>query len=64
MDLVTDALQGVKEQFGEDGLRAIAAFMFSMGTDTSLRFGDQTWTPCDFVMQECWELGGDPTPKP
>lgn len=59
---IGEVLVGVKDQFGEDGLRAIAAFMFAMGSDAMLKFDDQTWTPCDFVMQECWELGGDPKP--
>jgi hypothetical protein len=59
-DRPTCALENVKDQHGDAGLRAVATFLHCMGSDGSLAWGEASWTPCDMVMQEAWEMGGAP----
>jgi hypothetical protein len=56
----TCALENVKDQHGDAGLRAVATFLHYMGSDGTLAWGEASWTPCDMVMQEAWEMGGAP----
>ena len=58
----TCALEHVKDQHGDAGLRAVATFLHRMGSDGTLAWGEASWTPCDMVMQEAWEMGGAPPP--
>ena len=58
----TCALENVKDQHGDAGLRAVATFLHCMGSDGTLAWGEASWSPCDMVMQEAWEMGGAPPP--
>lgn len=60
----------VQRLHGVEGLRALATFMHAVGSETLLTYpdpddpaGEPVWTPCDFVMQHCWALGGTPEPR-
>jgi hypothetical protein len=59
-DRPTCALETVKDQHGDAGLRAVATFLHCMGSDGTLAWGEASWTPCDMVMQEAWEMGAAP----
>lgn len=59
----------VQRLHGAEGLRALATFMHAMGSEALLTYPDPddpacgpVWTPCDFVMQHAWALGGTPAP--
>lgn len=59
------AMLEVIRQHGIEGARAVATFMFLMGSEATLTFdtGDDdggSWVPCDFVMQHAWSLGATP----
>jgi len=48
------------KRHGQDGMRAIATMMYSLGSDTMIAFSDGTFVPCDFIMQMAWANGGEP----
>ena len=54
----------VAEQYGPDGLRALAAFMHALWSDAMIDLPDGSVVPCDFVMQHAWALGGTPLADP
>lgn len=51
-----DILTRVHQRYGIGGTKAIGDFMHAMGSDAMVTFGDQTFTPCDIIMQQCWEF--------
>lgn len=59
-DSVHALMERLAQQHGKDGMQAIAALMRGLGGGTFIAFPDDSWLPCDFLMQHAWELGGEP----
>jgi hypothetical protein len=56
-----EAMMGeLAKRYGKDGMRAIATLMHDLGSETLITFADDTWIPCDFIMQMAWANGGEP----
>lgn len=63
-DFPEQAVLMVRDRFGVEGLRALAAFMHAMGSDGTLRWTppddpEGAWCPCDVVMQHADALVGE-----
>lgn len=52
--------QHLEKKFGKAGMQAIATLMHDMGSGATIHFDDNTWFPCDFMMQAAWKHGGAP----
>lgn len=60
MDQIEAMMAELSRRHGKEGMRAIATLMHDLGSDTLITFGDDTWMPCDFLMQMAWANGGEP----
>lgn len=60
MDEIEAMMVELAKRHGTEGMRAIATLMHDLGSDTIIKFGDDTWVPCDFLMQMAWANGGAP----
>lgn len=60
MDEIEALMAELNKRHGADGMRAIATLMHDLGSDTLITFVDETWVPCDIIMQMAWANGGAP----
>lgn len=62
MDEIEAMMAAIAKKYGPEGMRAIATLMHGFGSETTIEFADDTWVPCDFIMQMAWANGGQPQP--
>lgn len=60
MEEIEVMMADLAKRYGQDGMRAIATLMYSLGSEASITLPDETWIPCDFLMQMAWANGGEP----
>lgn len=60
MDKIELLIVELSKRHGADGMRAIATLMHDLGSDALITFGNDTYVPCDFIMQMAWANGGEP----
>ncbi|MGY4622002.1 hypothetical protein ACVWZ4_007229 [Bradyrhizobium sp. USDA 4472] len=60
MEEIEAMMADLAKRFGQDGMRAIATLMYNLGSDATISLPDDTYLPCDFLMQMAWANGGQP----
>ena len=63
MEEIEAMMDDLAKRYGKDGMRAIATLMYGLGS-AIITLPDETWLPCDFLMQMAWANGGEPVPAP
>jgi hypothetical protein len=60
MEEIEALMAELAKRHGKEGMRAIAALMYNLGSEATITLADDTWLPCDFLMQMAWANGGEP----
>ena len=61
MDEIEAMMAELSKRHGKAGMQAIATLMHDLGSEALITFADETYVPCDFIMQIAWANGGEPT---